>query len=110
MVDFRATLESRARQTANVDQLDVALTESASQWVQPQGRVVLRATLENGANVAGELLWADAQFIKVKPANAPAVLLAKAGVSRIEALEGTAPADLGEMLGDRWARVKPDAA
>lgn len=105
--DFQVVLSGQAKRRSEFDQLDAALIESGSQLVQPNGRVVLRATLEDGSAISGELLWIDDRFLKLKTPDGAAAVLTKHTVARVEALDGTAPARLQDIQEDRWVRIVP---
>jgi cell division protease FtsH len=106
--DFRSALAAQATGRAEFNQLDAVLIESSSQLVQPNGTVFLRALLQDGAEVSGELLWADERFLKLKGPEGASTVVAKQSIARIEAPAGTGPARLEEIREDRWARVIPD--
>jgi cell division protease FtsH len=109
--DFAAPLAAHQSRRAEFDALDAVLVESLTQMVQPAGRVVLRASLADGAEVSGELLWADPGYFKVRSADgASTTTIARGQVRRIEALAGTAPARLEEIAQDRFARLLPESA
>ena len=105
--DFQAVLSAQAKRRSEFDQLDAVLIESGSQLIQPNGRVVLRATLEDGSTVSGELLWADERFLKLKGADGSSAALARHSIARVEALDGTGPARREDIREDRWVRMVP---
>jgi cell division protease FtsH len=107
--DFQKVLSAQAKRRSEFDQLDVVLIESGSQLVQPNGRVVLRAALDDGSTVSGELLWADERFLKLKVRDGATIVLTRQNIARIEALAGTAPAQLEEIRADGWSRLVPDS-
>jgi cell division protease FtsH len=107
--DFQKVLAAQAKRRSEFDQLDIVLIESGSQLVQPHGRVVLRATLENGSAISGELLWADDRFLKLKGPDGATTVMTRQSIARIEALAGTAPAQLKEVRADGWSRLVPDS-
>jgi hypothetical protein len=108
--DFERSLAGRAARSGGLDQLDVALSESALQFHKLQEKVVLKVMLDDGSEESGELIWADTQFLKLRTASGSTPVLAKKCILRLEALEGTAPAGDDEMAANPWARIKPDAA
>jgi cell division protease FtsH len=108
--DFDAVIAAQRRRRSEFDQLDAVLIESGTQLMQPNGRVVLRATLQDGSAFSGELIWADESFLKLRGEDGAVAALAKPSIVRVEALPGTAPASLEEIRTDAWARVKPDSA
>jgi len=70
---------------------------------EPTGRARVRVVLDGNAAVEGELVWADANFLKIRGENAQ-MIVPKAQVRRIEALEGTEAADPLDVIPDPWAR------
>jgi cell division protease FtsH len=107
--DFRSILAAQAKRREEFNQLDAVLIESGSQLVRPNGTLFLRATLDDGSAVSGELLWADERFLKLKGPDGAAIALAKQSIARIETLAGSAAARVEEIREDRWARVIPDS-
>ena len=107
--DFQKVLSAQAKRRSEFDQLDAVLIESGSQLVQPNGRVVLRATLDDGSSVSGELLWADERLLKLKRTDGTTAALTRERIARIEALAGTSPAQREEIHADGWARIVPDS-
>jgi SpoVK/Ycf46/Vps4 family AAA+-type ATPase len=105
--DFQSVLSAQAKRRSEFDQLDAVLIESGSQLIQPNGRVVLRATLEDGSTVSGELLWADERFLKLKGPDGSSAALARHSIAKVEALDGTAPARREDIREDRWVRMVP---
>ena len=65
-------------------------------------KAVVRVTLAEGAVIEGELVWADALFLKIRAEAGEGVLVSKAQVKTIEALEGTGWADPDDVAPDRW--------
>lgn len=108
--DFEDALANRAPGERRFNRLDVALIESASQLSQPTGRIVVRATLENGDVTEGEIVWVDGTFMKLKTAGGATALISKQRVAKLEALGGTETATLEDVVEDRWAQHRPDAA
>jgi ATP-dependent Zn protease len=106
--DFTAALAKRAAGAAFFDQLDQIVVESASQLAQPGGRVVLRATLRDGAAVEGEVVWADGHFIKLRRADDDPVILAKREIVTLEPCAGTQA--VAAVTADAWANRQHDLA
>ncbi len=111
MQDFNRALEPAQARTSRFTQLDSAIIESASQLAQPTGKAIVRLELREGTLVEGELVWADATFIKVRNvADATETIIPKYQVQKLEALQGTELARAGDVVGDRWANRMPDLA
>ncbi|HEX4383094.1 MAG TPA: AAA family ATPase [Myxococcales bacterium] len=108
--DFDKAIAECKGRGGGLDQLDVALSESALQFVKQQARVLLKVMLDDGSEESGELIWADTQFLKLRTASGATPVLAKKCIVRLEALEGTAGARDDEVAGNPWARAKTDAA
>jgi ATP-dependent Zn protease len=108
--DFDTALAARTRNEGRFDRLDAALIESTSQLAQPTGRVRVRASLEGGDVLEGDLVWLDATFMKIRARDGASTLVSKARIAKLEALEGTEAASLDDVVEDRWARQSPDAA
>jgi ATP-dependent Zn protease len=108
--DFLAARASRSPADTRFNRLDAALIESVSQLAQPTGRALVRATLEGGDVVEGEVLWVDASFVKIRGQDGKATVLTKQRIIKLEALEGTESVRLEDITEDRWAKRSPDAA
>jgi cell division protease FtsH len=107
--DFLKTLAPGGTQPRIFDKLDSVLIESTSQLTEPTGRAVARLVIDGAAPVEGEVVWADANFIKIRGEKGEAVV-PKAQILRIEALEGTQPADPQYLTPDPWAGRRPETA
>jgi ATP-dependent metalloprotease FtsH len=106
--DFEAALARRAEGVALFDQLDQILVESASQLAQPGGRVVLRATLRDGAAIEGEVVWADGHFLKLRRPDGEPVIVAKREIVSLEPRGGTESVEA--VTADAWANRQHDLA
>ncbi|HET9219616.1 MAG TPA: hypothetical protein VFR18_21710, partial [Terriglobia bacterium] len=63
----------------------------------------------DGAPVEGDVVWADASFVKLRNGKGdPDVLVAKRNIQQVEVLEGTDSAALEELQVDQWA-MRPSA-
>ena len=105
--DFERALDPRGAASRRFDQVDALLIESTTQLSQPTGRARVRLTLSEGTVVEGELVWADAAFVKVRGETSADMLVPKLSIKTLEALDGTeslAPADLRPDLHARQAR------
>jgi hypothetical protein len=78
--------------------LDALLIESTSQVAEPMGRALVRVHLD-GDSFEGELVWADSHFVKLRNASGQ-VVLAKAQIGRIEALEEPLSAAAVDVMPD----------
>ena len=106
--DFEQAVRPRATQPRLFDKLDSVLIESASQLAEPTGKAVVRLALCDGKQIAGEVLWVDATFIKVRdPATGTETVVAKSQVCRLEALEGTGLDGREDLMIDGWAGRTP---
>ncbi len=99
--DLERVLEGRARAGRRFDAVDGALLDSASQLAQPDGAARVCATLSDGTEVTGEIVWVDASFLKVNTEAGP-VVLAKRHVRTLRALTGTAELVSAPAV-DPWA-------
>ena len=84
--------------TNRFDQVDSLLIESTTQLSQPTGGAIVRLTLHEGTVVEGELIWANAAFVKLRTdGKRSATIVPKVQIKTIEPLSGTeamAPGDL----------------
>jgi cell division protease FtsH len=96
--DFLAALDPKASMTNRFDQVDSLLIESTTQLSQPTGGAIVRLTLHEGTVVEGELVWANAAFVKLRTdERRSATIVPKVQIKTIEPLSGTealAPDDL----------------
>jgi hypothetical protein len=87
--------------------LDALLIESTSQVTEPMGRALVRVHLD-GDSFEGELVWADSHFVKLRNESGQ-VILSKAQIGRIEALEEPLSAAAVDVAPDRPAEHRPDS-
>jgi cell division protease FtsH len=108
--DFDAALASSGSPT-RFDRVDALLIESTTQLAQPTGRAVVRATLLDGSVLEGELVWADASYLKLR-GESPGTerIVAKSQVQSLEALAGTGAAAPEDVVTDAWAKRVPGVA
>ena len=92
------------------DKLDAVLIESMTQLAQPTGGAVAKLSLRDGSVVEGDVVWADAGFVKIRERgdDERAVVVPKSQLLRVEALAGTDVAGTADALGDRWAHAVID--
>ena len=109
--DFRRALRPRDEQNRLFDRLDAVLIESTSQLAEPTGRAVVRVHLKDDSILEGDVLWADATFIKLRTRDGDAgILVPKAQVMRLEAVAGTEAMPRDDVQGDQWAGRRTDLA
>ncbi len=107
--DFLQALRPLQLQRQLFDKLDAVLVESATQLAEPTGRAVVRMTLRDQTIVEGEVVWADATFVKVH-CDGSATIVSKTQIQKVEALRGTALAGSEDAATDPWAREPPGLA
>jgi cell division protease FtsH len=107
--DFEQALRPSRERAQRFDQLDALLIESTSQLSQPSGRARVRLTLREGSVVEGDLVWADASFVKLRrEGEAGDTIVPKRQIKTLEPLDGTEPA--ADVTPDAWARRLHDMA
>lgn len=106
MSDFLDALQPANDQKRFFNKLDAVLIESTTQLAEPTGKALLRVVLDGTAAIEGELVWADANFLKIRCGRAETIV-PKAQVRRIEALDGTEAADRLDVASDPWASRMP---
>src|SRR5262249_13585451 len=84
--DFARALQQRSAGAGPLTPLDTALVDSAQKLSEPVGPVRLRVTMQDGASLDGELVWADSVFLKLRRTGAE-TLVQKGLVRTIESLE-----------------------
>ena len=107
--DFLRVIQSSLTHDQRFSKVDTVLIESATQLAEPTGVAHVRLRVVDGAPVEGDVVWADASFVKIRNRKGdPDVLVAKRHIQQIEVLEGTDPAALDELQLDQWA-MRPSA-
>ncbi len=109
LAHFLGVLGARREEASRFDKLDVLLVESATQIAQPTGTVTVSVFLDDGTRVEGDVVWADAHFVKVMGANGEASLVSKQTIRKIVPRAGT-EAHRGPLAIDGWAAQQPDVA
>ena len=109
MDDFLAVLDAASGRSRIFNKLDAVLIESTTQLAEPTGRAVIRIIQDGDSCMEGELIWANANFLKIRGPKSD-ILVPKAQIRRIEALDGTEAADPLETMGDIWAQRPPGMA
>lgn len=109
--DLAQSMAALVARRGKFTKLDTVLIESASQLTEPTGKAVVRLTLPEEVVVEGEVVWADASFIKLRNGSDTAdTIVPKRQIRRIEILEGTESADAEDLSRDLWAGRRPDLA
>ena len=106
--DFVRAMRPAIHQDQRFNKLDSLMIESATQLAEPTGtaRVLLR--LKDSPSIEGDVVWADATFLKIRRAGGAEVIVAKRQVQQLEVLDGTDSALLEELQLDSWA-MKPSS-
>jgi len=109
--DFLRALEAGEQERRRFDCVDALLLESTTQLAQPVGKARVRLTLVEGALIEGELVWADATFVKVRgDGDDEHALVSKAQIKTLESLDGTEWVESAGIAPDQWAARTPDLA
>ena len=110
-VDFEEALSQSKSDKRLFNRLDSVLIESSTQLSEPAGKAVTRLTLKEETTLEGEVIWADAAFIKVKELeNGTETVVPKIQITKIQTLEGTEAAELDDLVQDCWQGKQPDMA
>ena len=108
--DFEQAMRPGADARPRFDRVDSLLIESTTQLSQSTGRAVVRVSLLEGTQIRGELVWADAGFLKVRADDGSSVIVPKSMVKTLEAIEGTEWAGDGDVAPDPFAGRTPGLA
>ena len=98
MDDFTAKLDRRDEEAVLFDQLDALLVDSAAKLSKAEGTVHVRVQLADDQQISGELLWADAAWLKIRTDSGKGRLIPKMQVRWVEAGEGTAAANADDVM------------
>lgn len=91
MRDFIGGIPSQAKQTG-LDVLETLLVESIMHLARPTGKVEGRFEMRDGSELVGEVLWADAAFIKLRnAADNTELLIPKRIVRRLQSCSSAEP-------------------
>ncbi len=104
--DLEAALATRSERELAFDRLDMILVESASQMSEVTGRARARFLLADGSRAEGEVVWADAAFIKIHTGDGSRIL-AKSQIAAVEALAGTEAVGRDDLAPDQLAGRVP---
>jgi hypothetical protein len=105
--DFQRALHPPASPSQTFNELDAVLIQSTSQVTEPMGRPLVRVHLD-GDSFEGEVVWADSHFVKLRNESGQ-VILSKAQIGRIEALEEPLPVAAVDATPDRPAEHRPNS-
>src|SRR5262245_15988190 len=105
MRDFQTVIKSTRAKSSLFNKLDAVLIESTTQLAEPTGKAVVRITLDENRSVEGEVVWVDAQFIKVRTLDGSRTesIIPKHQIRTIEVIEGTDAAERDDLSIDPWA-------
>jgi hypothetical protein len=103
MDDFRRAIQAAAAHSRTYDKLDAVLIESNTQLAEPTGRAVVRVRMVDEAIIEGEVVWANASFLKLREKGGSDIVLAKSQIHQIASLAGTDAADRDDIKPDAWA-------
>jgi cell division protease FtsH len=104
--DFDRAMQAGALKDQRFNKLDSVLIESASQLAEPTGLARVRLHLCDTSLVEGDVVWADATFLKVRRAGEPDLIIPKRQVQRLAVLDGTEAIGIDDLQIDSWA-LKP---
>jgi ATP-dependent Zn protease len=107
MADFDKAIDATAANNRRFDRLDAVLIESHTQLAEPTGKAMVRAVMVDQSDVEGQVVWADASFLKIRLADESDVIVAKSRIHKIESLPGTEAADRKDVQSDAWASRLP---
>ena len=109
MDDFLRALEPSRSEEQRFDAVDALLVEATTQLARATGKARVRITVAGFGSVEGELVWADANFLKLRvDGEDEAMVVPKAQIQAIQALAGTESAT--EVVADPWSGKLPDLA
>jgi cell division protease FtsH len=108
--DFVRALEPIRSGRPEYDQLETLLIDSVSHVTRPAGDAIARISVRGASDVVGQVVWADAAFIKLKDLAADdETIIAKQLIESIRVLPGTEVANLGEISAAARAVELPGA-
>jgi cell division protease FtsH len=107
--DFATALETLRPKARTFDRLDELLVEANTQVARPNGPAVVRLTMTDGAVQEGEVVWADAAFIKILNVETrAATIVPKRHVIRLVAIAGTETSAAIELTNTPQAGRSPE--
>lgn len=106
--DFRKAIEKIKVREGTFTRADLVLIQSVSQLAESQCPVKARITLREGQEASGELIWADAAFLKILTPDKDELLIPKVQIVKMEVLAGGEAARPEEVVPDYWANAQPE--
>ena len=109
--DFSRAIAAARSDAQEFNKLDTLLIESVTQMARPTGKAIARISRRDASDIIGEIVWADAAFIKVRDLeDETEMLVSKCQIVNIEALDGTEVATDADVSTDRWSIEAPGLA
>ena len=109
--DFSRAIAAARSDAQEFNKLDTLLIESVTQMARPTGKAIARISRRDASDIIGEIVWADAAFIKVRDLeDETEILVSKYQIVNIEALDGTEVATDADVSTDRWSIEAPGLA
>lgn len=105
--DFIQGIPRQTRETG-LGSFDALLVESVSHLARPRGKAEVCIEMPDGTELVGEVIWADAAFIKLRTtADNVEVLIPKRGVRRLRSMSTTELAAIPDLQTPSWAEQVP---
>jgi len=108
--DFIEAMQPGNNLDQRFNRLDSLLIESATQLAEPTGTARVRLHLSDAPAVEGDVVWADAVFVKIRTSDGEPIVITKRQIRQIEVLAGTEPASRDEVQMDKWATTRSETA
>jgi cell division protease FtsH len=105
--DFIQAISPTDAHDRRFNKLDSLMIESATQLAEPTGIARVRIRLSDSV-IEGDIVWADASFLKIRRNGESDLIVAKRQVQQLEVLDGTDSALVEELQLDQWA-MRPSA-
>lgn len=106
MPDFCAAIESVTNQDMSFNSAETLLVESATQVARPNGVANVTILLEDGDSLSGDLIWADAAFMKLRDsATSREIVVPKQRIQQISCSQIGKPVPAVEFATDEWTNV-----
>jgi ATP-dependent metalloprotease FtsH len=104
--DFQQAMRPHGTNAGLFDRLDTVLIESVAHLAQPKGAAITRVVLDDGSEVTGHVVWADAAFMKIRqPETGEEAIVLKQRIRHISALVGTDTTAVDDAAVDAWVQV-----
>lgn len=109
-VDFVRAIGPIRSDRSELDQLETLLIDSVNQLARPTGDAIARISVRGGSDFVGQVVWADASFIKLKGlVDDEETIIAKQLIESLEALPDTERASEVELAAPSLALEVPSA-